>query len=361
MPPSPPRVTIGIKALNEARHIQASIESALAAVEPYGGDVVLADSGSTDGTIEIARRYPVRIVQLADPAQRSCGAGAQMAFQASHDSDYFYLLDGDMVLDPAFLAAGLRYLEQNPRVAGVGGHVMEMNTAGEGFQIRARTVRTDPNWLPGIVNRLDCGGLYRTQAIEELGYFADRNLHAFEEFELGARLQSRGWQLARIDHPAVEHYGHQMGGYSLLWRRMKSGYAGAPGEVLRGALGQRHQSIVLRRMSHIRNGAAVLAWWLAILIVLFLPIPVGFRLALALALLLAPLLFLSWRRGGFRLGLYSLAAWNVSAWGLLSGFFRTRARPADPLQLRELQAGSDRSPTELRASQRERPAGPLAQ
>jgi glycosyltransferase involved in cell wall biosynthesis len=292
--------------------------------------VILADSGSTDRTLEIASALPVRVVQLANTAERCCGAGAQLAFQHAR-GEYFYLLDGDMVLDPDFISAGIAHLEANPDIAAVGGIVNEMNTEGHDFQIRANTVRTNRNWLPGIVDRLDCGGLYRVDAIRQVDYFADRNLHAFEEFDLGARLQSRGWKLARIDKPAVDHYGHQMDGYKLLWRRMKSGYSGASGEVLRGAVGQKHLAIVLRRLGHVRNGLAIMAWWACLLASLAAPVLLAGRLGLFLALLLAPLAVLVLRRGSFKLGLYSLVAWNVSALSLVTGFFRRRTPPTTAL------------------------------
>lgn len=326
------KVTVGIKALNEEAHIADALRSAVAAVAPFDGEVILADSGSTDRTLEIARTFPVRIVQLANLEERCCGAGAQLAFQFAQ-GDYFYLLDGDMVLQPGFLEAGIAYLDAHPQVAGVGGLVREVNTEGEGFQIRAQTVARDRNWLPGIVDRLDCGGLYRTSAVREAGWFADRNLHAFEEFELAARLQARGWKLARIDAAAVDHYGHQTGGYKLLLRRIRSGYSGATGEVLRGAMGQPHQQIVLRRMGHVRAGIAVILWWIALLACLF----TGSWWAL-LGLLAAPVLFLSLRRRSLRLGLYSIAAWNVSAIGLVSGLFRRRVHPGRALDARDLTA-----------------------
>jgi len=324
------RVTVGIKALNEEARIGAALSSAVAAVQPFGGEVVLADSGSTDRTLEIAAGFPVRVVQLENSAERCCGAGAQLAFQHAK-GDYFYLLDGDMVLDPGFLPAGIAYLEQNPHIAAVGGRVREMNTEAHEFQIRAATVAQDRNWLPGLVDRLDCGGLYRADAVRQVGWFADRNLHAFEEFELAARLQARGWKLARIDHPAVEHYGHQMGGYKLLWKRFKSGHSGSPGEVLRGALGRAHLPVVLRRLNHYRVVAAVVLWWLLILACLVK----GSLIGLA-GLLLAPLAFLTFRRRSVKLGLYSLASWNISALAVILGFFHPRTPPHRPLSSRDL-------------------------
>ena len=319
-------VTIGIKALNEEARIAMAIESALQAVAPLGGQVVVADSGSTDRTVEIASGYPVQVVQFADIRDRSCGAGAQLAFQQAGASHFFYMLDGDMVLHPDFLRAGIEFLESHPDVAAVGGHINERHVDAEEFQIRANEMKKDRNLRPGLVERLDCGGLYRTEVVRTTGFFADRNLHAFEEFDLGARLQSLGWKLARIDHPAVDHYGHTGGGYALMWRRVRSGYAGAVGEVLRGALGRQHLPVVLRQLGHVRNGAAVLVWWALVLASAALA-PI-----LLLLLVVVPLAFLVWRRGSLRLGLFSFCYWNVSAWGLLSGLLRRRVSPHEPLR-----------------------------
>ncbi|WP_428334361.1 glycosyltransferase [Novosphingobium sp.] len=323
--PGTVKITIGIKALNEERHVGASIASALAAVAPFGGEVILADCGSTDRTIAIAQAFPIRILQLARPAERSCGTGAQLAFQKA-DGDYFYILDGDMVLKPEFIAAGIAYLETHPQVAGVGGVVNECNIQAEEFEIRRGLIDKRSHDPERLVDRLDCGGLYRMSALRELGHFADRNLHAFEEFELGARLRAKGWHLARIEMHSVDHFGHTTGGYKLLLARMKSGYSGATGEVVRAAFGQPHWGLVLTSLGHVRNGVAVIAWW----VVLLWSVASG-RPAVFVTLVLTPLLLLSIRRGSPRLGLFSLLAWNVSALGLVTGLFRNRVAPATPI------------------------------
>lgn len=320
-------VAIGIKALNEAAHIDAAIASARAALDAVGGGlVVLADSGSSDDTVAIARRHSgVRIVQLADPAQRSCGTGAQLAFQAAAaaGAEWFYLLDGDMVLDPGFLRDGIAFLRDHPGHAAVGGRVREMNTDSIEFALRARNDRVKGSAIAGDVDRLDCGGLYRVAAIASVGHFADRNLHAFEEYELGARLRAAGWRLARIDVAAVDHHGHPTGGYRLMWRRLTTGYAGGAGEVVRAAWGRPHWREVARSFAQMRYCLIVFAWWLALLILAV----AGQAAAFAIVLLL-PLAFLSWRRGSLRFGLYSLATWNVIAIGMLQGLVRPR-RPTD--------------------------------
>ena len=46
------KVSVIIKALNEERNIIRAIESALIAIDKVGGEVILADSLSTDHTVE---------------------------------------------------------------------------------------------------------------------------------------------------------------------------------------------------------------------------------------------------------------------------------------------------------------------
>lgn len=324
-PPLP--LTIGIKALNEEKHIAAALASAVAAAEALGGEVILADSGSTDRTLDIAGSFPVRIVQLANVTERCCGAGAQLAFQHAR-GEFFYLLDGDMELEPEFVPAGIAFLRENPSYAGVGGRVREMNVANAEFKMRAARVEADSGWQPGDVDRLDCGGLYRTAAIRHAGYFADRNLHAFEEFELAARLAAKGWKLARIDAPAVRHFGHTIEGYRLLIRRFRSGYSSASGEVLRAAIAKPHLPVVLRRLGHIRNGAIVLCWWIILLGLLVLRAPWWLTTVYALV----PIAWLWWRRKSLELVPYSFLMWNSTALGLVTGLLRQRTSPALPLR-----------------------------
>ncbi len=332
------KVVVGIKALNEEKHIETAIVSALGAIDvllksrpEFNACVILADSGSVDQTLAIARRFPIKITQFTNLTERSCGAGAQLAFQHAFENGetgYFYLLDGDMVLAPDFLLRGIEFLEMHPDTAAVGGIVNERVTEAEEFEIRAQKQREARS---GLVDRLDCGGLYRSDAIKQVNYFADRNLHAFEEFDLGARLSSAGWKLQRVPWDAVDHYGHATGGYRLMLKRLRSGYTSGCGEVLRGAIGNPHLSIVLRKLSHVRHSAAVFIWWAALICAaLYSPV-------LIVALIVLPLAFLTWRRRSLNLGTFSLVSWNAIAFGLISGFFRGRVNPTTPIASTSIQ------------------------
>jgi glycosyltransferase involved in cell wall biosynthesis len=334
-----PRVSILIKALNEEGRIAAAIESALASLEGMDGEVILADSLSADRTVEIAKRYPIKIVSLTRPEDRSCGVGGQLGYQYS-TGDYICLIDGDMKLYPGFLAAALRRLESDPTLAGVGGIIVEREAYSLEYVKRAG--RDDPDRRPGFVRRLDCGGVYRRSAIESIGYFTDRNLHGGEEFDLGARLHAYGWRLARIDHPAIDHFGHQGSAYLLLLRRVLSRVALGAGEGLRAAIGREHFWFVLRHQGRaFALWLTVYAWWFGLATTPFVagtPLVMSEELT---GLILLPVAIMILRSGSVSMGIYSVVAWNINALCFLPGLLRPRVDPRRWVESSEINLGQD--------------------
>jgi glycosyltransferase involved in cell wall biosynthesis len=332
---APPRclVSIVIKAFNEERNICAAIESSLAAVAEVGGEVVLADSYSTDRTVELASRYPIRIVQLAHADDRCCGAGPQLGYQHAF-GEYLYILDGDMRMLRDFLAPALAFLARHPEAAGVGGRLVELNL--ESLEYRERRLRAAAHLSPGEVDRLDGGGLYRRCAIEESGYFSDRNLHSYEEFDLAVRLRALGWKLWRLPVDAVTHFGHEAPPYSLLMRRWRMGYVCGLGELVRAAAGEPRMRLVLRGMREVWIYAAVLVWWLVLLTIPFWRLPLPARIASFAVLASAPLLLMLWRKRSLARATYSVVSWCFNAAGLVRGLLHRRRAPRAPIPSRVL-------------------------
>lgn len=324
-------VSIIIKTLNEEKRIAATIESALAAAIPLGGEVVIADSGSSDATIEIAARYPVVIAQIVPPARASCGIGPQLGFQhASHD--LVCLLDGDMLLDPDFLPDAIGFLDKNPTIGGVTGHVEEMQVAN--LEYARRVQRNAPENRIGSIDRMNGGGLYRRGAIASAGYLSDRNLHGYEEFDLGIRLRDAGWGLHRLDRRFVQHFGHSENSYRLLVRRWKNKYLHGIGELLRASLGKRYLPQVVRELPELKLWGVIYLWWaLCLGLLLFMPAKLT-ALGLVAASFLAAVALMSWRKGGLGMGLYTVVAWFFHAAAVPAGFIRSRRDPAAPIESR---------------------------
>ncbi len=317
-------VSVILKTLDEEARIAAAIESVLAALDGIGGEIIVADGGSRDRTLAIAATYPVRVVQLDPATAPSCGIGPQLGFQYSR-APFICLMDGDMLLDPGFLPEALAFLASHPRIAGVTGHVEEMNRTSLEYVRRNR--RVSPENRTSAIDRMNGGGLYRRAAIEQAGYLSDRNLHGYEEFDLGVRLRMHGWGLHRLDRRFVRHFGHALNAYALLVRRWKSGYLRGIGELLRGALGQPRWRQLVRELPELRLWTGVYALLAVMLVLPFaMPSPLA-GLAVDAALLAAIVGLMSLRQRSLSLGFYAVVAWFFHAAALPLGFLQARKAP----------------------------------
>src|SRR5271154_2493059 len=89
-------VTVVIPCLNEANSLAFCIDKAVAAFRAAGlrGEVLVADNGSTDGSIEIARAHGARVVAVRErgygAALRSGIAAARGEFIVMGDADDSY-------------------------------------------------------------------------------------------------------------------------------------------------------------------------------------------------------------------------------------------------------------------------------
>lgn len=327
------KVSVVIKALNEESNISRAIERSLKAVAPFGGEVIVADSGSADRTAEIAAVFPITVVQLGEPQERCCGVSPQLGYQHSR-GEYVYVLDGDMDLDATFLGCAVKLLDRDPRIAGVGGYVREMRIANFEFEHRSRRLIAGRLTQPAEVGHLAGGGLYRRTAINEVRYLSDRNLHSNEEYDLGVRLRSKGWRLIRLEDHAADHYGYSLGSYPLLLHRAKSGYILGSGEALRAAIEGGYLTTVLRELRPVRAYGFAVASWLAVLLLMLLTWNWTWSLAVLLASCVLPILGMALRRGSVNRGIYSVLVWHVHGFGLVRGLLRRRRSPTERISSR---------------------------
>jgi glycosyltransferase involved in cell wall biosynthesis len=319
-------LSIIIKTLNEERNIGRCIEAILDSLDDIAVEIIVADSGSNDRTVEIAASYPVTVVQLADPTERSCGIGSQLGFQHSYGR-YVLILDADMVLHATFVRCALARMKSDGRCGGIGGQLFECSGKGYEYDLR----RSMSSGKEEEVNWLDGGGLYRREAIMSVGYLSNRNLHAYEEKELGLRLRYAGWHLYRITEVAVDHYGHTIDTIKLLWRRWRSGYADACGESIRACFGKPylfdmvwvHKALIgclIFQMIFLAS-IVVLAWSSSPLLIQI----VGFFMVFGTLAQIA-------RKKSVYAAMYSLLYTNVFALGLAKGILKPQFNPAALIQ-----------------------------
>lgn len=331
-----PRLSIVVKALNEERLIDACLRSAVSEAERFNGEVILVDSLSTDRTLQIASGYPIRIVQFESVSDRGCGAAMQLGYQFA-EGDFVYLLDGDMALCPGFIEHALRYLEQFPDVAGVGGRLVDqqVNTAAD----RRRVAQYDSLQHEQDVQDLGGGGLYRRSAIEAVGYLAHRWLPACEESELGARLVSAGWRLVRLPCASVTHTGHKETTWQMLRRLWRNRRMHAYGMFLRSSSGKPWQWRAAKVARHVFVAPALyLLSILAAVVLSGFGVPVSESLlGCGLVIWLGVLALMALKKKDIVEAVYSIIAWHFYTVAALIGFFSPIGDPLAPISSRVIQ------------------------
>ncbi len=214
-----PLVSVVVIGRNEGLRLEACLLSIRAARWHVPYEVVYADSGSTDGSVQVARTHGA-LARVIEPPYSA--AAARNAGLAAASAPFILFLDGDTELHPEFPARALQALvEGDPRIACVWGHRRESQPE-QSLYTRA----LDLDWIFPAGDTLFCGGdaLFRREALDEAGGF-DATLIAGEEPDLCRRLRALAWRVSHIDAPMTRH---DLGirRFSQYWRRsVRAGHA----------------------------------------------------------------------------------------------------------------------------------------
>lgn len=317
-----PFISVSIKTLNESKGIEKTIDSIRRQLVGYPHKIIVADSLSTDNTQQLAVNKGVTVVSLTDPDDRCCGVGHQLGYLFS-EGDYLLLMDGDMELEEGFIDRAIAFLQAEPEYAGVAGTV-EMDDAVN-YEFKSRKQRINQIYPVGDCDHLGGGGLYRRSAIEKIGYLTNRNLHAYEEAELGLRITGAGYKLRRLDIPYFSHTSHTMPTFKMLMHRWKTRYYQAPGELLRCSWGK---PWFMGALKIVRN-EAVFALYLILLFAALLTLN-GKVMAVALLPLLVFTLLKIVKNRSLSDGLQSVINMVVRSAGLLKGCIYPVRDPLTP-------------------------------
>lgn len=141
-------VSVVIPTLNEAEAIGSVVREI---PRDYAGDVIVADSGSTDGTQEVARAAGARVIETGRGYGRACAMGAEAANPASRA---IVFLDGDGA-DRGDLIARIA----DPIIDGVQDFVLASRTRGT----REPGSMLWHQVLAGHLAGFGIGALYRTR------------------------------------------------------------------------------------------------------------------------------------------------------------------------------------------------------
>lgn len=226
---------------NEGARLVACLESM-----PREMPVVYVDSGSTDGSRDVAAGHGAMPVELGGDrpftAARARNAGLRELRRRSPGLERVLFVDGDTRLISGFLARASHLLDE-PSIVGVAGRRRESHPGASVFN---RLCDQEWNTAVGSVRAIGGDALYQIDALAEAGGF-NESLIAGEEPELALRLRRRGHRLARIACDMTLHDA-AMVRLSQWWRRhVRAGHAYAEGRHLHGGGGEHY------RISEVRS------------------------------------------------------------------------------------------------------------
>jgi glycosyltransferase involved in cell wall biosynthesis len=202
--------------------------------------VIYVDSGSTDGSVAMARSMGVEVVELATgggfTAARARNAGFERLMQVSPTIDFVQFVDGDCEVDSGWLESAVWTLGVRSEVAVVCGRRRERFPSAS---IYNRLCDLEWDTQPGEAT--ECGGdaMMRVSAFAAVNGY-DASLIAGEEPELCVRLRMAGWKILRLDLEMTLHDA-AMTRFGQWWRRnVRAGYAFAEGAMLHGKSSTQH-------------------------------------------------------------------------------------------------------------------------
>ncbi len=229
-------VAVVVIGRNEGERLTRCLRSVVGSAQT----IVYVDSGSTDGSVAMAKAMGVSTVELdmSRPftAARGRNFGYAEVLRLDPLAEFVQFVDGDTEVAPTWMDEALAFLLENNRVGAVFGRRRERNPEQSMYN---RLCDIEWNVPIGVVRY--CGGdvMIRRGAFDEvLGY--DDTLIAGEEPDLSVRLRHKHWAIHRIDAEMTTHDA-AITKFGQWWRRtVRSGYAFAQGAYRYGAPPEYH-------------------------------------------------------------------------------------------------------------------------
>jgi GT2 family glycosyltransferase len=227
----------------------------LASLSGSSGTIVYVDSGSSDGSVALARSAGARVVEL-DPsvpftAARARNAGFERLLEEAPDTELVQFVDADCALSPGWLETATRALRESPDVAVVCGRRRERFPETSVYNRLC-----DVEWDTPVGEARACGGdaLVRTAVFRGVGGY-DPGMIAGEEPDLCLRIRRRGQRILRLDAEMTLHDA-AMTRWTQWWKRaVRTGHTTAELLAKHGAAPEHRR---------LRRALSAVAWALVV-------------------------------------------------------------------------------------------------
>lgn len=210
-----PRATIIIVSYNKRDDIARCLESVKQTAHP-SFEVIVVDNASTDGSANVAAGFPDVITISAD-VNLGFGGGCNLGASRSR-SEYLVFLNPDTVVDPGWLDALIRPLDQRPPVGLVTAKILmlndpkRINTCGNTVHLTGLTLcrglgaSSESFDREGEVDAVSGAAFaIRRDVFQSLGGFDESMFLYMEDTDLSLRARLAGWDSVYTPESIVYH------------------------------------------------------------------------------------------------------------------------------------------------------------
>ena len=230
----PPLVSISLISSNELKHLKIlmpSLEESLAGIDH---EILLADNGSSDGSIEYFIQHYPEVKICLNRNKRGYGANHNLNIKRARGT-YVMVLNADLKFEKNTVRDMVSFMESNPD-CGVSSCRL-MNWDGSGIQHNCRTFPTLVDiWarrfpfknksLHAIADRHEMLGhdynqdfetdwfqgsfmFFRREALEQVGGFDERFFLYFDDVDICRRVHLAGWKVIYNSRVSAYHRFHR--------------------------------------------------------------------------------------------------------------------------------------------------------
>lgn len=215
-----PKVAVIIVNWNGEQFLDRCL-TALRAQTAKPHEIILLDNASTDGSLEIARRFPsVRVIALDQ--NTGFARGNNLAIEAaSKASEWIALINPDAFAAPRWLELLLAAAKSHPEFDVFGSKLVNavdptlLDGTGDAYHISGLVWRTAHGVTVSAMGDSDCevfapcaaAALYRRSAFEQVGSFDEAFFCYVEDVDLGFRLRLAGYRCIYVPQSVVHHVG----------------------------------------------------------------------------------------------------------------------------------------------------------
>jgi glycosyltransferase involved in cell wall biosynthesis len=199
-----PRLTVITPSLNQAKYLERTLRSVLDQGYP-DLEYIVMDGGSTDGSVDILRRYDERLAYWVSEPDGGQSWAINRAIERSTGEVIAYINSDDYYLPGAFEAA-LPFFD-DPAVRWVAGatEYREVDGALWSFLVPSHPTGPRAGWVRNTWYVPQASSFWRRDVFAEFGLLRD-DLHYVFDTEFGLRLAIGGVRPTVFEQPVAVRY-----------------------------------------------------------------------------------------------------------------------------------------------------------